>query len=67
MQFTWNPKGYNNAFLVGEGPAVALSPAAFKLLHGEGMPHIAEDDHPWMLDSVLHQSGLSRSALEQRT
>lgn len=55
----WSHKGYANAFLVGAGPAINLSPAAFAHYDRLGVPKILGDDHPDMLKGVLHQAGLA--------
>jgi hypothetical protein len=63
----WNPRGYANVFLIGAGPAVQLSPAAFAYYRDVvGLTFLEQDDHPAMLDSVLHQSGLTATALAVR-
>lgn len=65
--FLWSPKGYANVFLIGAGSALALSGTAYQECLDQGLELIDQDDHPWMLDSVLHQAGLTRSALVERT
>lgn len=61
--FTWNPKGFVNAFLIGAGPAMPLSPEAFKACQAKGLPHIGQESHVAMLTAVLHQSGMHFSDL----
>lgn len=61
--FIWKPAGYQNQFLVGAGPAVALSARSAALLASRGVELVADDTHQHQLDSVLHQAGLTRSAL----
>jgi hypothetical protein len=66
-QFIWNPKGFANAFLCGSGPALQLSPSAYAAAVAAKVPIVAQDDHPQMLDSVLHQAGLRHADLTPLT
>ena len=59
----WNHKGYANAFLLGVGPAIQLSPRAFAHYVNLDVPQILNDEHPEMLLSVLAQAGLRESDL----
>ena len=54
----WSHKGYANAFLIGAGPAINLSPAAFDHYDKAGVPKVLGDDHADMLRGVLVQAGL---------
>ena len=60
----WNPKGYASAFLIGAGDVVHLSPALFEHYVSLNVKVISQDDHPQLLDSVLHATGLTAGALD---
>ena len=66
--FTWSPAGYANAFLIGAGPAMHLSPLAFSYLNGtKKLHHIDQDPHPQMRETVLFQAGLTHDDLVPRS
>lgn len=66
--YIWSPKGYKNAFLIGAGPAIPVSPEAYKhLTTVDKVPAILQDTHKPTLLAVLHQSGLRMDDLERLT
>ena len=62
----WSHKGYANAFLLGAGSALQLSPAAFTHYDKLGVMKVLNDEHPQMLASVLAQAGLRHGDLQPK-
>lgn len=56
-------RGYLNVWLVGAGPALHLSPDLNTEFDREGVPLVVTSEHPQLMNSLLHQSGLTTADL----
>jgi hypothetical protein len=59
----WKPKGYANVFLIGAGSTINISGKTMESLTARGVP-LVNDEHAQMLETVLHQTGLTMDDLQ---